>query len=41
MRFGKNPRDPGWSPNSDLNDDEIIDIFDVANAARHFGEHYP
>lgn len=39
LRFGKNPKDPNWSPNADLNDDEKIDIFDVSGAARRFGEH--
>lgn len=39
--YGSRPGSSKWDPECDLNGDGIIDIFDVATAARHFGETAP
>jgi hypothetical protein len=39
--YGSTPDSPNWDPQCDLNGDGIIDVFDVATAARHYGETAP
>jgi len=37
---GVSKPDPSYDPNLDIDGDGDIDIFDVVNATRHYGEEY-
>jgi hypothetical protein len=37
---GAKPGDRNWNPNADINNDQIVDLFDAAILAGHAGEHY-
>jgi len=36
--FSSTPSDPNWNPVADINNDNLVDIFDLVVAALHFGE---
>jgi hypothetical protein len=38
VAFSSTRGDPSWDPNADLNNDNIIGIFDIVVVALHFGE---
>jgi hypothetical protein len=39
--FSSSPNNSNWNPNTDLNNDGLVNMKDIALAARHFGQHYP
>jgi hypothetical protein len=36
LAFGAEPKSPNWNPIADINNDAIIDIFDIVVVAIHF-----
>jgi len=38
MLFCFTSRDPNWNQIADINNDNIVDTFDIAVVALHFGE---
>jgi hypothetical protein len=40
-RFMCKPGDPLWDPNADINNDSIINMWDIGLVARNFGKTYP
>jgi hypothetical protein len=38
LAFGATPSDPNWNLNANINGDLIVDLFDLAIVALHFGE---
>jgi hypothetical protein len=40
VAYGSKPSDPKWNPNADVNDDGIVDIFDLVIVSIHYGAEY-
>jgi hypothetical protein len=41
VAFGSYPYAVHWNPDSDINTDDVVDIYDALILAGHYNEHYP